>query len=88
MPKDWITAFDSDGDSAWNLEEFSEFRVDVSPEGWRRDFDIADEDEDGYISESEGKDMGAVALAFFHATGIYAFEVFSNTFSLFEIALG
>ena len=28
----------------------------MSPEGWRRDFDIADEDEDGYISESEGKD--------------------------------
>ena len=28
----------------------------MSPEGWRRDFDIADEDEDGYISESEGED--------------------------------
>ena len=50
-----IKAFDTDNDQAWNVEEYSANIGSLSPEAWRRLFDILDMDETGYLSKSEAE---------------------------------
>ena len=61
MPPALITAFDTDNDQGWNLDEYSTAMQDKSLVAWRRVFDIVDADLSG-IPEAE-KEMNYSEIA-------------------------